>query len=83
MATIAQGQLAGQLAANLTALAAFSSAVQNAQTNGQIVASMSFNIGGSTTTLPLMSGDSTGVLAVMASLATRLNSSWTTQLNAL
>lgn len=83
MATIAQGQLAGQLAANLTALAAFMAAVQNAQTAGQTVASLTFQIGGAVTMLPLMPNDSPAILAALLNEAQKLQASWTGALAAI
>lgn len=88
MATIAQGQLAGQLAAGLTSLASFSAGLTAAAGSGAQVAILSISLSNGaaykfTPPNPLTANDSAALLNAIISLAQGLNNEWTSQLTAI
>ena len=87
MATIAQGQQAGQLAAGLLALQAFMGSMQAAISGGASVGAISILYNGNTAAsgfqAVLTPSDSAVLLNALISLAGQLQAGWTNQLTAL
>ena len=87
MATIAQGQQAGQLASGLLALQTFINSAQVAVSAGVAVSAISISYAGtlpnSTFQATFSAADSAVLLNALISLAGQLTTEWTNQLTAL